>query len=330
MKPPLSWHGGKSRLAPQIIDAFPPHKTYVEVFGGSAAVLLAKDPSPVEILNDLDGSLFNLFRVIRDSDSCARLQKACASTLYARAEFNLAQEPADDPVERARRFLVGQCQSRGGLGERWSYVVADSSRGKASVVSTWQAIVRRLPSVSQRLRNVQIEQADWREIVDRYDSPVALLYLDPPYLQDTRAGGRYLHEMTRSDHDDLVQRLLRVKGMVVLSGYQHPAYEPLEACGWVRKSFNVTAYSSDSRTRRNEQLWLSPSAVGQKPSGADRMRGGAYQTHHSRSESTEVKLAEAIRLWRLKGERVTISGVAAMVGVSREHVSKRYRHLFKT
>jgi DNA adenine methylase len=167
LKPPLSWHGGKSRFTAKIIALFQEHHTYCEVFGGSGAVLLAKRPSKVEIFNDVDDSLANLFRVIRNPRLCRQLQTACANTLYSRSEFKLAQEPVDDPVERARRFLVRQRMSRSGLGERWSWVVDDSRRGMASVVRRWQATVERLSALHQRLRTVQIEQADWREILDR-------------------------------------------------------------------------------------------------------------------------------------------------------------------
>jgi hypothetical protein len=139
----------------------------------------------------------------------------------------------------------------------------------------------------QRLRDVQIERDDWREILDRYDGPRTLFYMDPPYEQSTRVCGRYPHEMTRHDHDEPVERILGLKGMVVLSGYQHPAYQPLEACGWRGRSYNVAAYSSDARTRRVEQIWLSPTALGRQPSAADRMRRGAYQAHLVQVKSTE-------------------------------------------
>jgi DNA adenine methylase len=328
LKPPISWHGGKSRFASKITALFPQHTTYCEPFGGSGAVLLAKKPSRVEILNDLDGSLVNLFRCIRDPHMCNLLRIACEHTLYSRSEFDRAQEPSDDPVERARRFLIRQRMSRSGLAQRWSYCVEDSRRNMASVVRRWHATIERLDGLHQRLRTVQLECDDWRHILTRYDDPETLYFCDPPYLQDTRVAGHYPHEMSRQDHDDLMDRLLRLKGMVVLSGYLHAAYEPLEACGWQRRSYKVTAYSSDNRSQRVEQLWLSPTAIGREPSATDRRRGAAYRTHLARVKSTEAALTEAIRQLRQKDKRVTISGVASTVGISREHVTKRYRHLF--
>jgi DNA adenine methylase len=146
MKSAIALHGGKTRFASKIIAHFPAHQTYVDVFGGSGSVLLAKEKSPVEVLNDLDDSIVNLFRVLRDRALSRQLQTACESTPYARAEFNLAQEPTDDPVERARRFLVRQNMSHSGLGLRWSYSIQNSSHGMASVVRRWQAFIERLPA----------------------------------------------------------------------------------------------------------------------------------------------------------------------------------------
>ena len=87
---PLSYIGGKHRLAKTIIEIFPKHKTYVEAFAGGAQVLFHKEPSAVEVLNDLDGELVNLFRVLRDSTLFRELQTCAESTLYTRAEFDLA------------------------------------------------------------------------------------------------------------------------------------------------------------------------------------------------------------------------------------------------
>ena len=91
VRPPITFFGSKSKLAPLIIAQFPPHTTYVEAFAGSAAVLLAKEPSEVEVLNDPNSDLVNLFRVLRDSTLFRELQTCAESTLYTRAEFDLAR-----------------------------------------------------------------------------------------------------------------------------------------------------------------------------------------------------------------------------------------------
>jgi len=111
LRPPVTFFGSKSKLAPRIIAHFPPRVTYCEVFVGSAAVLLAKDPSDVEILNDPNGDIVNLFRVLREASLFRRLKVVAESTLYARAEFDLAGEITEEPVERARRYLVRRLQT---------------------------------------------------------------------------------------------------------------------------------------------------------------------------------------------------------------------------
>lgn len=259
VKPPVTWFGSKSKLAPRIIQHFAAHRTYCEPFGGSAAVLLAKEPSRVEVYNDIDGDLVNLFRVLRDAALFEQLLRGVTRTLYARAEFELAGQPACDPVERARRFLVRQRQSHGGLGKTWSYCVEDSSLGMSSAVRRWLCGVQRLPLIHQRLQSVQIEQDAWQAVMDRFDGQRTLFYLDPPYMPETRVGGGYRHELDATEHRQLVERLLSIRGMAVLSGYAHEAYEPLETAGWSRLDYDVPAYTSSGRKRRVECLWLSPS-----------------------------------------------------------------------
>lgn len=105
-RPALRWHGGKWRLAPWVLRHFPAHRTYVEPFGGAASVLLRKERAYAEVYNDLDGEVVGLFRVLQNDDAAARLMRLLEMTPFARAEFRLAYEPTDDPVERARRLII--------------------------------------------------------------------------------------------------------------------------------------------------------------------------------------------------------------------------------
>jgi DNA adenine methylase len=331
---PVTWHGGKSKLSAKIVGYFPEHQTYVEPFGGSAAVLLAKEPSKVEVYNDLNGELVNLFQVLRDATMYRKLRRALDRTRYARAEFVLSKEPSDDPVESARRFIVRQRQSLGGLGERWSYCVGDSRGGMSSAVARWQTGLDQLPSVHDRFRHIQIEREDWRTILTRYNGRKTLFYIDPPYLPETRTGGEYQHELSVRDHRELVARILATRNMVLLSGYANETYKPLETAGWKRVDFEVPAYSSDKRTRRTECLWLSPSintcgGSGQKVlTPTEKMRAGAHHTHDVRVAQTTKQIGRAIDRLRQSGKEPTMTAVAIIVGVSREHLSRRYRHLF--
>jgi len=258
---PVTWHGGKARLAPAIIAQFPPHKAYVEVFGGSGAVLLAKQRAPVETYNDIDAELHNLFTVLADRAAVVELAFKLGLTLYSRREFEQAKQPTRDPVERARRLIVRQRQSHGGLGDHWSYTREDSRCGVSSAAARWLAGLDDLPAVCERLRGVQIETCDWRVCIERYDAPETLFYLDPPYVPETRIRGGYRHELTEADHYALVGVLLQVRGMVVVSGYPHVIYAPLESAEWSRIDCNVLAHSSDTRTPRVECLWINPQVM---------------------------------------------------------------------
>jgi DNA adenine methylase len=219
---PLNWFGSKSKLSSQIVKHFPAHRTYCEPFGGSAAVLLAKEPSKVEVYNDIDRQLVNFFRVLRDPELCAKLHDDAEDTLYARAEFELAKQSCDYPVEAARRFLVRHRMSFGGNGEDWCYSVETSRRGTAAAIRRWRWGIESLPAIHNRLKNVQIECSDWRGILRRFDGADTLFFLDPPYVPETRVAGTYRYELTHDDHRELVAFLLSVRGMVVLSGYARP------------------------------------------------------------------------------------------------------------
>jgi DNA adenine methylase len=285
---PLNWFGGKSRLASRIIDHFPEHHTYCEPFGGSAAVLLAKAPSKIEIFNDIDRELVNFFAVLRDPALFATLKDLVEHTPYARAEFERSKKKSDDPVESARRFIVRSRQSFGGKGCEWSFSVRNSHGGMASSVQRWLRGVECLQAVHDRFRNVQIECDDWYSVMSRYDTPEALFFVDPPYIPDTRVSGKYRYEFTQADHDKLVVELLRLQAMVILSGYNHRTYERLVQAGWRRLDFRLKTHASDYRAWRTESVWLSPSALDHPDnrrlflSPIERQRQGAYRSHKVR------------------------------------------------
>ena len=260
--PVLRYHGGKWKVAPWIIGHFPPHRIYVEVFGGGAGVLLRKRPSEVEVYNDVDGDVVNFFRVLREQpETLARL---VSMTPYARAELESAWEPCEDPVEQARRFLVRSWLSIGGPTTQWRSGFRFRRKKTRSLLERWNALPEIILSTAERLKRVIIEQADYRRILKRYDSPEALFYCDPPYHPDTRSQwGRfqkaYRFEFSEDDHRALAEALHAVRGMVVLSGYAHPLYERLyERRGWAR--FDLPTVNQNGR-RVVESLWLNPSAL---------------------------------------------------------------------
>jgi DNA adenine methylase len=139
----------------------------------------------------------------------------------------------------------------------------------SSAVAAYLGAVDRLPEVAARLLRVQVERADWRDVLARYDRPRTAFYLDPPYLPSTRGErgrgrGRYEHELTAADHADLVRALLRLRGRAVLSTYfVEDLHRPLVDAGWTRTDLEVAAHAGKrvggrGRGRRTETLLASP------------------------------------------------------------------------
>lgn len=209
-----------------------------------------------------------------------------------------------------------------------------SIAGIASVARRWQQGIESLPPARTRFHDVQIEQADWREVMLRFDSPETLFYCDPPYHPDVRVSGKYRHELTAKDHQQFVAFVVAVRGMIALSGYLTEAYEPLECAGWKRLEFKVRTHSSDYRSRRVEALWLSPSCSRGEENRKlfltpnERMVEGARQTHNLRVNATTQKVVRAICKLNDEGQRPSMAAVARSVKMSPEHLCRRYRHLF--
>jgi DNA adenine methylase len=230
----FGWYGGKYSHLDWLLPLLPPAHHYCEPFGGSAAVLLNREPSPVETYNDLDGEVVNFFRVLREQTD--DLIKAIALTPFSREEFELAISPPEEGIsdlERARRFYVRARQARTGLAQtatlgRWANCINTSRRGMSGVVSRWLGGIDLLPDIAQRLLRVQIENRPAIEVIRLYDSPQTLFYCDPPYVPDTRGDKRaYGFEMDASAHRELAKVLHECKGKVAISGYRCPLMEEL-------------------------------------------------------------------------------------------------------
>ena len=279
LRSPLIWYGGKGMMVSKLLPLLPPHRTYVEVFGGGASLLFAKSPSPVEVYNDIDGNVVNFFTVLRDEEKFKRFKRMCEATPYSRRMWKECKERMNegDDVERAWRFFVAVRQSQSACGG-WSCRVEGVTGGMARGVSAWLATVDGLHHVHDRLRRVQIECDDFRRIIERYDYPDCLFYCDPPYVQDSRAAGVPYADMTLEDHKELVDLLLSIEGMAMLSGYKHEVYLPLEEAGWKRYDFETSCHavgrtrgtgvlgegSATAKYPRVESVWVSPSAQKRK------------------------------------------------------------------
>jgi DNA adenine methylase len=173
---PFGWYGGKFSHLNWLLPLLPRTQHYCEPFVGSAAVLLNREPSPVETDNDIDGEVVNFFRVLCDQPDA--LVKAIGLTPFSREEFQpaITEDPATvSDVERARRFYVRARQVRSGLAQRASNgrcanCWLTSRAQMAGAVSGWLGSIEDLPAVAQRLLRVQIEHAPAIEVIRRYDS----------------------------------------------------------------------------------------------------------------------------------------------------------------
>jgi DNA adenine methylase len=197
--------GGKFNLLKSLIPLIPPHKTYVEVFGGAGSLLLNKPPSKVEVFNDADKELVNLFLVVRNHPK--RFLKAFKQVLYSREIYKKwTREPLPkDSIERAARFYYLLRSSFNGLHDGgWSF---NPKRNKARAFFN---SLRQIEIISERLKNVQIDCLDFMECIKRYDRPETFFYLDPPYYNLEYYRVKFLKE----DHLDLRGILGKVKGEV--------------------------------------------------------------------------------------------------------------------
>jgi len=248
LRSPIRYFGGKGNMVAKLLKLIPAHKTYVEVFGGGASLLFAKQPSLAEVYNDLDNDLVNLFRIIRDLSTFQEFHRLVGLTLYSREEFyyckNTLNDSKDD-LERAYKYFVMNRQSFAGSESSWGYSVTASWRNMSGNVSLYLSAIAMLPKIADRLLQVQIEHDDFRKIIPRYDTPETLFYLDPPYMPDTRRNGGYKYEMTSQDHEDLLKLLLTIKGKVMLSGYNNNLYKSYldDRDGWHRIDYKTACYA---------------------------------------------------------------------------------------
>ena len=259
--PFLRYAGSKWRLADWICDHLPAHDQYLEPFLGSGAIFFNKTPAAVETINDIDGEVINLFRMVREQPHALAL--AVSLTPYARGEQELSWEPTPggDPVERARRYLTRvwlnhgmDSYAHGGFAR----TRAVGGHGNSSRVPVWNQVPARIMGAIERLKDAQIEQRPAISLIAEHADPGCLIYADPPYMPRSRTHGRlYAHEMLAADHVELLTALLNHPGPVVLSGYASNLYDDALA-SWTRLQ---TAGFADTAVKRTEVLWLNPTTT---------------------------------------------------------------------
>ncbi len=238
-------------MAKQIVSLMPKHRSYLEPFFGSGAVLFNKPCSAIETVNDIDGDITNFFQVLRNQTK--ELIEAISLTPYSRDVYEDAHENRGvDNFDRAYRFAI---RSRMGHGfktyQKTGFKIDIYGRERSYCVDTWNSMPQRIAEAALRLKSVQIENRPALDLITRFNNEHVLIYCDPPYLLSTRGGKQYRYEFTDQDHLELICTLKRHKGAVMLSGYPSDMYDH-ELRNWskiTKKSYNQ---NFDQRT---EVLW---------------------------------------------------------------------------
>lgn len=255
----IPYIGGKSYLSTWIISNFPQNyheNVYCEVFGGGGWVLFKKEPSYLEIYNDLNSELVNLFKIIRDNfeEFQHRAEWSLHSReMYDEARLLLKEDKFVNDIEKAMHYAINRVQSFAGKGG-WAYqVTADKiTSGK------WLPFLKRLVLINARLKKVQIECLDYEKVIKKYDKPNTLFYLDPPYVDAEHYYNTQNVHFGREDHIRLAEILDGIEGKFVLSYYDHPLVDQLY--GKYRKVKKVTSKHSKGITV-NSKVKTKPKAT---------------------------------------------------------------------
>ena len=229
------WYGGKFLYLDFLLPLFPKDvHHFVDVFGGSASVILNIDPFPSMTYNDVDREIFNFFRTLRENKE--ELIESIRLTPYSRDEFELTLEKDENlsDVEKARRFYVKAKQCFAGKTQAATKGYWRFSVNSMSYPFTYMNGVDKLAEIYERLINIQIENKPALDILERYDHEDTFFYLDPPYVHSTRNKTVlkvYNGEMLDDDHRELGKVLNNIKGKALVSGYRSELYGEIFA-GW--------------------------------------------------------------------------------------------------
>lgn len=209
------WKGGKARLVARLLPLFPPHQCYVEPFGGMASLLLNKPSSEVEVYNDRDDRLVELFSVLKYHPQ--EFDRELDGLLTSRRLFELYRDRTGiTDIQRAAQFLYALAFSFSGQGETFP-----TTKTKVSIsISTLR---ERAELVKQRLQTVTIEHLDWEQVIERYDGPDTFFFCDPPYMQTSG----YRAQFVDRDQETLAARLRTIKGTFLMTNSDLPAVRQL-------------------------------------------------------------------------------------------------------
>lgn len=252
MKAVLKYPGAKNRLASWITSYIPEHEVYLEPYFGSGAILFNKSRSHIETINDLHGEVVNYFTVLREQGE--ELAKVIGNTPYSREEYNNSYHfsEIDSDLERARKFCIRCWQGFGCANLYHNGFKSGQQKHSPNPAKAWVNLPITIQEAKERLQGVQIENLDALELIKRYKTEDVFIYLDPPYLLETRKKYLYKHEMTNEEHIKLLELIQTHPGKILLSGYDNELYNKYLK-GWHKEQKKSQAEQGIVRV---ETLWM--------------------------------------------------------------------------
>jgi nitrogenase moFe cofactor biosynthesis protein nifE len=252
MKSILRYPGSKWNLADKISQLLPEHKTYLEPYFGSGAVLFTKSPSAIETVNDLNDDVVNLFRVIQQEPEA--LAEKIYLTPYSRKIYDEAWKIRPKiGIDKALNFVIRSVMSHGfRVIEKSGWKMDVNGRERAYAVKHWNDLPKLIQEMTLRLKQVQIECRPAIELIEKYSREDVCMYVDPPYVLSTRTRKQYSVEMEDKDHEELLDVLNNSDAKILLSGYDSDLYNK-RLTNWERIEFSATAEKGLPRT---EILWV--------------------------------------------------------------------------
>ncbi|MBQ0714187.1 MAG: DNA adenine methylase [Paraperlucidibaca sp.] len=213
-QPIIPWIGGKRRLADRIFPLFPAHDCYVEPFAGGAALFFLRQPAKVEVLNDINGELVNLYRVVQHHlEEFVRQFKWALTSRTVFEWLKVTRPETLTDIQRAARFFYLQQNAFGGRVDGQSFGTATTAPPLNLL-----RIEQNLSDAHLRLSGVYIEHLPWQEVITRYDREHTLFYLDPPYWETEGYGVKFEWD----EYEQMAELLGTLKGKAIISLNDHP------------------------------------------------------------------------------------------------------------
>lgn len=213
--PIIPWIGGKRRLADTLLSRFPAHECYVEVFAGGAALFFLRSPARVEVINDINGELVNLYRVVQHHLEEFVRQFKWALTSRQVFEWLKATAPGTlTDIQRAARFYYLQQACFGGKVEGQTFGTATTAPPGLNLLR----LEENLSAAHLRLAGAYVENLDWSACLARYDRPHTVFYMDPPYWQTEGYGVSF----PLREYERMAEELKGLKGKAIVSLNDHP------------------------------------------------------------------------------------------------------------